>query len=49
MNAVADSKDTMMALLQGFILIDSRHMQWLVVEGDAKLYDILKSYGKDLK
>lgn len=45
MDAVADCKDTMMTLLHSLHenLIEGRNMQWLVMEGDAKLYDILKS------
>ena len=54
LDAVADSKDTMMGLL--FTLkknfIEDRNMQWLVLEGDAKLFEILKSltyeYGEEL-
>ena len=54
LDAVADRKDTMMALLHSLkkTFIEERNMQWLVLEGDAKLYDILKSlhyeYGEEL-
>ena len=52
LDAVADRKDIMMALLCSLkkTFIEERNMRWLVLEGDAKLYDILKShhyeYGK---
>ena len=54
LDAVADRKDTMMALLHSLkeTFIEERNMQWLVLAGDAKLYDILKSlhyeYGEEL-
>ena len=45
MDAVADSKDTVMQLLhdlqQQFIVC--KNMKWLVLEGDAKLYEVVKS------
>lgn len=44
MDAVADCRDTMMQLLhnlqQQFIMGQS--MKWLVLEGDAKLFEIVK-------
>ena len=55
MDAIADSKDTMMEMLHN---LHEKHIaphkqQWLVVEGDAKVYEILKSlcceYDEDLK
>lgn len=54
-DAVADCKDTMMQMLHElhhqYIVQQRRH--WLLVEGDAKLYDILQSlkfeYGDELK
>ena len=54
LDAVADSKETMMGLLHSLrtVFIEERKMQWLVLEGDAKLYEILKSlqfeYGEEL-
>ena len=54
MDAVANCKDTMITLLHNLheTFIEGRNMQWLVVEGDAKLYDILQSlkfeYGHEL-
>ncbi len=55
MDAIADSKDTIMHMLhelhQQFII--GGNMSWLVVEGDAKVYDILQSlkfeYGEAFK
>ncbi len=55
MDAVADNKDTIIQMLhdlhQEFIC--DRSMQWLVVEGDAKVYDILQAlkfeYGDEMK
>ena len=45
MDAVADYKDTMMQLLhnlqQQFIV--GKRMRWLVLEGDAKLHEVVKS------
>lgn len=52
---VADSKDTMMAMLHDLHkqYIEEQGQQWLVVEGDAKVYEILKAlkfeYGDELK
>jgi len=54
MDSVADRKDTVMQLLhdlqQRFIVGQS--MKWLVLEGDAKLYEVMKSlqfeYGEEL-
>ena len=45
MDAVADTKDTMMQLLHDLHeqFIVSQNMKWLVLEGDAKLYEIVKS------
>ena len=54
MDAVADCKDTMIVLLHNLheTFIEHRNMKWVVLEGDAKLYDILKSlkfeYGEEL-
>ena len=53
MDAVADYKDTMMQLLhnlqQQFIV--GKRMRWLVLEGDAKLHEVVKSlkfeYGEE--
>ena len=53
-DAVADCKDTMMVLLHSLRsrFIEEKDMRWLVLEGDAKLYEILKSlsfeYGEEL-
>ena len=55
MDAVADNKDTMMAMLddlhQRYIV--EKKLQYLIVEGDAKLYEILQSlkheYGATLE
>ena len=45
MDSVADTKDTVMQLLhelhQQFIV--DMNIQWLVLEGDAKLYEVIKS------
>ncbi len=55
MDAVADSKDTMITMLHTLHhkFIEGQSRQFLVVEGDAKLYDILQSlkheYGEELK
>ena len=53
-DAVADTKDTMMDMLhelQEFI-VEQKH-QWLILEGDGKIYEILQSlkfeYGEELK
>lgn len=45
MDAKADSKDTIMELLHGLRerFIEGMGHQWLVVEGDGKFYEILKS------
>ena len=54
MDAVADTKDTMNQLLHDLHeqFIVSQNMKWLVLEGDAKLYEIVKSlqfeYGDEL-
>ena len=54
LDAIADRKETMMGLLHSVkkTFIEERKMQWLVLEGDAKLYEILKcltfEYGEDL-
>ena len=54
LDAVADCKDTMMILLHSLRsrFIEERNMRWLVLEGDAKLYEILKNltfeYGDEL-
>ena len=53
-DAVADSKDTVMTLLHDLQqqFIEGLGHKWLVVEGDGKLYEILKSlqleYGDEL-
>ena len=55
MDAVADSKDTMMSMLQDLHqhFIVELKLEHLVVEGDAKLFEILQSlkheYGNELK
>ena len=55
MDAVADTKDTVIQLLRDLHheLIDGRGMRWLVVEGDAKVYEILQAlkfeYGQELE
>ena len=45
LDAVADCKDTMMGLLHSLrkMFVEDRNMRWLVLEGDANLYEILKS------
>ncbi len=54
MDAPADSKDTIMALLHDLHqqFIEELEQKWLVVEGDGKFYEILKSllfeYGEEL-
>ena len=54
-DARADSKDTVMHLLHELhsVFIEGLHYEWLVVEGDGKLYEIVKSlqfeYGEELK
>ena len=54
LDAVADCKDTMMTLLHSLRsrFFEERNMRWLVLEGDAKLYEILKhltfEYGDEL-
>ena len=51
MDAVADTKDTMMQLLHDLHeqFIVSQNMKWLVLEGDAKQYEIVKfEYGDKL-
>ena len=55
MDAVADSKDTIMLMLhdlhQKYIVEQNR--QWLLVEGDNKVYEILQAlkyeYGEELQ
>ncbi len=55
MDAVADNKDTLMSMLFDLHVqfIASRRCEYLVVEGDAKLYEILQSlkveYDSELK
>ena len=55
LDAVADRKETMMGLLHSLrkTFIEERKNQWLILEGDAKLYEILKSlhfeYGEELR
>ncbi len=53
-DAVADSKDTMMSLIDDFhkeFIVENKK-EFLIVEGDAKIFDVLKSlkseYGDDL-
>ena len=52
MDAVADCRDTIMQLVHSFRekFIVGQGMRWLVVAGDAKLYEVIKSvkfeYGK---
>ena len=54
MDAKADSKDTMMVMLHDLHsqYIDQQGRQYLVVAGDAKVYELLQSlkfeYGEDL-
>ena len=55
MDAVADNKDTVLQLTHDLyqqFIVDQK-MKWLVVEGDAKVYEILKAlkteYGEDLQ
>ncbi len=54
LDAVADRKDTLMSMLHDLYqqLVVDQKRQWVVVEGDAKLYDILQSikfeYGGEL-
>ncbi len=54
MDAKADSKDTVMELLHDLRkqFIENLNQKWLVVEGDGKFYEILKSlqfeYGEEL-
>ena len=54
MAAVADYKDSMMTLLHNLQqkCIVGQNMKWLVLEGDAKVYGIVKSlkfeYGEEL-
>ena len=45
MDAIADSKDTMMQMLHELSeqYIIGQNCKWLIVEGDAKVYDILQS------
>ena len=44
MDTVTDRKDTMMQLLQSLQqqFIMGKSMRWLVLEGDAKLYEVVK-------
>ncbi len=55
MDAVADSKDTMMVVLHNLYqkIVEAHGLHYLAVEGDAKLFDILQSlkheYGDELK
>ena len=54
MDAIADSKDTMTAMLHHLYqkFIEGQGLQYLLVEGDAKLFDVLQSlkheYGDEL-
>lgn len=54
MNAVSDSKDTMLELLHELFdkFISGQSREYLVIEGDQKLFEILQSikfeYGKEL-
>ena len=54
MDAIADSKDTMTARLHNLYqkFIEGHDLQYLLVEGDAKLFDVLQSlkheYGDEL-
>ena len=54
MDAVADTKDTMMAMLHKLYteFIEGQGLQYLVLEGDAKVFDILQclkhEYGDEL-
>ena len=55
MDAISDSKDTMMAVLQDLHrqFVVNQKKEYLIVEGDAKIYEVLQSlkyeYGNDLK
>lgn len=55
MDAVADNKDTLMEMIHDLHknYVIKRNLQWLVVEGDVKVYKILKSlkteYGAELE
>ena len=55
MDAVADSKDTVLQLTHDLYqqFIFDQKMKWLVVEGDAKVYEVLKAlkneYGEELR
>ena len=55
MDAKADSKETILELLHQlhYKFIEGLHYEWLVVEGDGKLYEIIKSlqfeYGEQLR
>ena len=53
-DAVADSKDTMMSLIDEFhkeFIVENKK-EFLIIEGDAKIYEVLKylksEYGDDL-
>ena len=55
MDAVADNKDTVLQLTHDLyqqFIVDQK-MKWLVVEGDAKVYEVLKAlkneYGEELQ
>ena len=57
MDAVADCKDTMMAMIhdlyQQYIVQQKQEYIYLIIEGDAKLYEVLQSlkheYGRNLQ
>lgn len=54
LDAISDSKDTLLDLLHDLYvkLIVNQNREYLVIEGDQKLYEVLQSlkfeYGKDL-
>ena len=55
LDALSESKDTLMQILLDLHkrFITGQKKKWLVVVGDAKVYDVLQSlkreYGEDLK
>lgn len=50
-DAVTDCKDTMMQLLHNLQpqFIVGNNMRWLMLEGDAKLYEVVKCQKFDMK
>lgn len=50
MDAVADSKDTVMQLLHDLRYIVEQNRRWLLVEVDSKVYKIIQfKYGEELQ